>query len=39
VCDIHTSYVSHQCNSSDGDSAAPCPLRRLAILDWLALAF
>ncbi|GJX55286.1 3-beta hydroxysteroid dehydrogenase/isomerase [Tanacetum coccineum] len=38
VCDIRTSYVSHQCTSSDGDSAAPCLMRRLAILDWLALA-
>ncbi|GKD87478.1 hypothetical protein Tco_1358632 [Tanacetum coccineum] len=38
VCNIRTSYVSHQCTSSDGNSAAPCLLRRLVILDWLALA-
>ncbi|GJW83076.1 hypothetical protein Tco_0156221, partial [Tanacetum coccineum] len=38
VCDIRTSYVSHQYTSSDRDSAAPCLLRRLVILDWLALA-
>ncbi|GJX41634.1 hypothetical protein Tco_0256624 [Tanacetum coccineum] len=38
VCDIHTSYVSRQCTSFDGDSAAPCLLRRLATPDWLALA-
>ncbi|GKB56379.1 hypothetical protein Tco_0912565, partial [Tanacetum coccineum] len=37
VCDIRTSYVSRQCTSSDGDSAAPCLLRRLATPDWLAL--
>ncbi|GKE71092.1 hypothetical protein Tco_1529164, partial [Tanacetum coccineum] len=30
VCAIRTSYVSHQCTSSDGDSASPYPLRRLA---------
>ncbi|GKG21250.1 hypothetical protein Tco_0383845 [Tanacetum coccineum] len=30
VCDIRTSYVSRQCTSSDGDSAAHCLLRRLA---------
>ncbi|GKF98110.1 hypothetical protein Tco_0296893, partial [Tanacetum coccineum] len=33
VCDIRTSYVSHQCTSSDGDSAAPCLLRRPATPD------
>ncbi|GJZ89993.1 hypothetical protein Tco_0661920, partial [Tanacetum coccineum] len=38
VCDIHTSYVSRQCTSSDEDSAAPCLLRRLATPDWLTLA-
>ncbi|GJT29240.1 hypothetical protein Tco_0909515 [Tanacetum coccineum] len=38
VCDIRTSYVSHQCTSSDGDSAAPCLLRRLTTPDWLTLA-
>ncbi|GJS80576.1 hypothetical protein Tco_0730457 [Tanacetum coccineum] len=38
VYDIHTSYVSRQCTSFDGDSAAPCLLRRLATPDWLALA-
>ncbi|GKA14233.1 hypothetical protein Tco_0693879 [Tanacetum coccineum] len=38
VCDIHTSYVNRQCTSSDGDSAAPCFLRRLATSNWLALA-
>ncbi|GJV48901.1 hypothetical protein Tco_1439113 [Tanacetum coccineum] len=36
--DIRTSYVSCQCTSSDGDSAAPCLLRRLATPDWLTLA-
>ncbi|GJV56712.1 hypothetical protein Tco_1457717 [Tanacetum coccineum] len=30
VCAIRTSYVSRQCTSSDGDSASPYPLRRLA---------
>ncbi|GJV59073.1 hypothetical protein Tco_1465173 [Tanacetum coccineum] len=38
VCDIRTSYISHQCTSSDGDSAAPCLLRGLATPDWLLLA-
>ncbi|GJX28577.1 hypothetical protein Tco_0236656 [Tanacetum coccineum] len=38
VCDIRTSYVSRQCTSSDGDNAAPCLPRGLAILDWLVLA-
>ncbi|GJW03688.1 hypothetical protein Tco_1562544 [Tanacetum coccineum] len=38
VCDVRTSYVSRQCTSSDGDSAAPCLLRRLATPDWLTLA-
>ncbi|GJR60431.1 hypothetical protein Tco_1502593 [Tanacetum coccineum] len=38
VCDIHTSYVSRQCTSSDGDSAASCLPRRLAPPDWLVLA-
>ncbi|GKD05642.1 hypothetical protein Tco_1180616 [Tanacetum coccineum] len=38
VCDIRTSYVSRQCTSSDGDSAAPCLLSRLATPDWLTLA-
>ncbi|GKB82015.1 hypothetical protein Tco_0948910, partial [Tanacetum coccineum] len=33
VCDIRTSYVSRQCISSDGDSAAPCLLRRPATPD------
>ncbi|GJZ34187.1 hypothetical protein Tco_0579623, partial [Tanacetum coccineum] len=35
VCDIRTSYVSRQCTSSDGDNAAPCLPRGLAVLDWL----
>ncbi|GJS46390.1 hypothetical protein Tco_0596511 [Tanacetum coccineum] len=35
VSDIHTSYVSRQCTSSDGDSVAPCLLMRLATPDWL----
>ncbi|GJW47612.1 hypothetical protein Tco_0079258, partial [Tanacetum coccineum] len=39
VCDIGTSYISHQCTSSDGDSDAPCLLRGLATPDWLLLAF
>ncbi|GKE32627.1 hypothetical protein Tco_1451949 [Tanacetum coccineum] len=48
VCDIHTSYVSHQCTSSDGDNAAPylprelagpCLLRGLAAPDLLVLAW
>ncbi|GKG51643.1 hypothetical protein Tco_0544281, partial [Tanacetum coccineum] len=39
ICDIRTSYVSRQCTSSDGDSAAPCLLRRLATSDWLLFAF
>ncbi|GKD97985.1 hypothetical protein Tco_1381882 [Tanacetum coccineum] len=30
--------LSRQCTSSDGDSAAPCLLRRLATPDWLTLA-
>ncbi|GJV37695.1 hypothetical protein Tco_1410172 [Tanacetum coccineum] len=38
VYDIRTSYVSRQCTSSDGDSATPCLLRRLATPDWLLLA-
>ncbi|GJZ47438.1 hypothetical protein Tco_0601270 [Tanacetum coccineum] len=38
VCDICTSYVSRQCTSYDGDSVAPCLLRRLAAPDWLLLA-
>ncbi|GKE54641.1 hypothetical protein Tco_1489797 [Tanacetum coccineum] len=38
VCDIRTSYVSRQCTSSDGDNAAPCLPRGLAVLDWLVLA-
>ncbi|GKC63859.1 hypothetical protein Tco_1096457 [Tanacetum coccineum] len=47
VCNIRISYVSRQCTSSDGDSAAPCLLRRLAAPyllkglatpDWLLLA-
>ncbi|GKE73532.1 hypothetical protein Tco_1535573 [Tanacetum coccineum] len=38
VCDIRTSYISHQCTSSDEDSAAPCLLRGLATPDWLLLA-
>ncbi|GJY01812.1 hypothetical protein Tco_0359964, partial [Tanacetum coccineum] len=40
VCDIRTSYVSRQCTSSDGDSAAPCLLRGLAIdlPGWMVLA-
>ncbi|GJV78268.1 hypothetical protein Tco_1509852 [Tanacetum coccineum] len=37
VCDICTSYVSRQCTNSDGDSAPPCLLRRLATPDWLLL--
>ncbi|GJZ82980.1 zinc finger BED domain-containing protein RICESLEEPER 2-like protein, partial [Tanacetum coccineum] len=37
VCDIRTSYVSRQYTSSDGDSAAPCLLKRLATPDWLRL--
>ncbi|GKE17975.1 hypothetical protein Tco_1425552 [Tanacetum coccineum] len=36
--DICTSYVSRQLTSSDGDSAAPCLLRRLATPDWLLFA-
>ncbi|GJZ59851.1 hypothetical protein Tco_0615667, partial [Tanacetum coccineum] len=32
VCDIRTSYVNRQCTSSDGDSVAPCLMRRLATL-------
>ncbi|GKC65454.1 hypothetical protein Tco_1098052, partial [Tanacetum coccineum] len=39
VCDICTSYISRQCTSFDGDSAAPCLLRRLATPDWLLLSF
>ncbi|GJU08828.1 hypothetical protein Tco_1125258 [Tanacetum coccineum] len=35
VCDIRTSYVSRQCTSSDGDNAAPCLPRGLAVLDLL----
>ncbi|GJZ35496.1 hypothetical protein Tco_1416980 [Tanacetum coccineum] len=38
VCDIRTLYISRQCTSSDGDNAAPCLLRGLAVLDWLVLA-
>ncbi|GKF61167.1 hypothetical protein Tco_0181221, partial [Tanacetum coccineum] len=38
VCDIHASYVSRQCTSSDRDGAAFCLLRRLATPDWLLLA-
>ncbi|GJX90156.1 pectinesterase inhibitor 9-like protein [Tanacetum coccineum] len=38
VCDIRTSYVSRQCTSSDGDNAAPCLPRGLAVLDWLPVA-
>ncbi|GJU49627.1 hypothetical protein Tco_1219182, partial [Tanacetum coccineum] len=38
VCDIRTSYVSRQCTISDGDNAAPCLPRGLAVLDWLVLA-
>ncbi|GKE91396.1 hypothetical protein Tco_1572491, partial [Tanacetum coccineum] len=38
VSDIRTSYVSRQCTSSDGDSAVPCLLMRLATPDWLLLA-
>ncbi|GJX28573.1 hypothetical protein Tco_0236652 [Tanacetum coccineum] len=30
VCDIRTSYISHQCISSDEDNVAPCLLRGLA---------
>ncbi|GKG41325.1 hypothetical protein Tco_0470537, partial [Tanacetum coccineum] len=36
-CDILTPYVSRQCTSSDGDSATPCLLRRLATPEWLLL--
>ncbi|GJR48057.1 reverse transcriptase [Tanacetum coccineum] len=38
VCDIRTSYVSHQCTNSNEDNAVPCLLRGLAVLDWLVLA-
>ncbi|GJY31327.1 hypothetical protein Tco_0414822 [Tanacetum coccineum] len=38
VCDIRTSYISRQCTSSDGDNAAPCLPRGLAVLDLLVLA-
>ncbi|GJX95524.1 hypothetical protein Tco_0351322 [Tanacetum coccineum] len=36
ICDIRTLYVSRQCTSSDGDNAAPCLPRGLAVLDWLS---
>ncbi|GJZ98859.1 RNA-directed DNA polymerase [Tanacetum coccineum] len=39
IYDICTSYVSRQCTSSDGDSAAPCIMWRLATPVWLLLAF
>ncbi|GJT00499.1 hypothetical protein Tco_0821668 [Tanacetum coccineum] len=38
VCDIRTSFISHQYTSSDRDSVAPCLLRGLATPDWLLLA-
>ncbi|GJV28537.1 hypothetical protein Tco_1384985 [Tanacetum coccineum] len=34
---FRTLYISRQCTSSDGDNAAPCLLRGLAVLDWLLL--